>query len=139
MREKTAAILWVVCIFAVNGSVRGENSDEPRSTITTDVVTISAEQQYEFVQPGSESALAIHFELKKDWHFYASAKTAPGAMNLKVKPSDKDIIVFSEPIFPPAQMYFDKSSGKKLEVFSDKFTVFLPFSVARTEFETGKT
>ena len=139
MREKTAAILWVVCIFAVNGSVRGENANEPRSTITTDVVTISVEQQYEFVQPGSESALAVHFELKKDWHFYASAKTAPGAMNLKVKPSDKDIIAFSEPIFPPAQMYFDKSSGKKLEVFSGKFTVFLPFSVARTEFETGKT
>ncbi len=139
MREKTAAILWVVCIFAVNGSVRGENADEPRSTITTDVVTISVEQQYEFVQPGSESALAVHFELKKDWHFYASAKTAPGGMNLKIKPSAKDYISFSRPIFPQPQLYFDKVSNKKLEVFSDKFTVFLPFSVARTEFETGRT
>ncbi len=139
MRKKSAAILWVVCIFAVNGSVRGESADEPRSTITTDVVTISVEQQYETVLPGSKSALAIHFELKKDWHFYASAKTAPGAVNLKIKPSAKDYISFSRPIFPQPQLYFDKVSNKKLEVFSDKFTVFLPFSVARTEFETGKT
>ena len=139
MREKSAAILWVVCIFAVNGSVRGENAGEPRSTITTDVVTISVEQQYETVLPGSKSALAIHFELKKDWHFYASAETAPGGMNLKIEPSTSEYISFSQPIFPQSQSYFDKSSGKKLDVFSDKFTVFLPFSVARTEFETGKT
>jgi thiol:disulfide interchange protein len=130
MRKKTAAILCVVCIFAVNGFVRGENADEPCSTITTDVVTISVEQQYEFVQPGSESALAVHFELKKDWHFYASAETAPGGMNLKIKPSASDYINFSQAIFPQSESYFDKSSGKKLEVFGDKFTVFLPFSVS---------
>ncbi len=130
MREKTAAILCVICVFAVNGSIRGETAGGPRSTVTADVVTISVEQQYGFVRPGGESALAVHFELKKDWHFYASGETAPGGMNLKIEPSTSDYISFSQPIFPQSQSYFDKSSGKKLEVFSEKFTVFLPFRVS---------
>jgi thiol:disulfide interchange protein DsbD len=73
--------------------------------------------------------LAVHFKLKKDWHFYASAETAPGGMNLKLSPSSEKYINFSEPIFPQPHLYFDKSSGKNLEVFSDEFTVFLPFNV----------
>ncbi|GAI77373.1 unnamed protein product [marine sediment metagenome] len=51
-------------------------------------------------------------------------------MNLKIKPSTEGFIAFSEAIFPPSQMYFDESSGQKLEVFSDNFTVHLPFKVA---------
>jgi len=127
MREKAAAILWTVCVFAVNCCAWGENAAVNASA--NDVAAISVEQQYEVVQPGSESALAVHFELKKDWHFYASAETAPGQMNLKLKPSARDHITFAEPIFPQPRIYFDKTSGKTLEVFSDKFTVFLPFSV----------
>lgn len=135
MREKAAVILWSILIFAVNAFA----VPAPDSTITTDVVTISVEQQYETVRPGSESALAIHFELKKDWHFYASAKTAPGGMNLKLKPTAEEHISFSEPIFPPSQLYFDQFSGKRLEVFSNKFTVFLPFSVSGAQPRTGES
>ena len=51
-------------------------------------------------------------------------------MNLKITPSDGRYITFSEPIFPAPVMYFDKSSDQKLEVFSDKFTVFIPFVAA---------
>ena len=127
MRNKAAVILWLILLFAPDGFA----VPPPGNIIKTDVVTVSVEQQYEAVRPGSKSALAICFELKKDWHFYASAKTAPGGMNLKIKPFEKEsrTIVFSKAIFPQSQSYFDKSSGKKLEVFSDKFTVFLPFSV----------
>jgi len=125
MREKAAFILSLIFIFAVNGL----SASSPDSVIKTDVVNISVEQQYDAVRPGGESALAVRFELKKDWHFYASAKTAPGATNLKIKPSAEKFIIFSEPIFPPPHLYFDKSSKKKLEVFSNEFTVFLPFSV----------
>ena len=125
MRKKAAVILWSVLFFAVNALA----IPTPDSVIKTDVVTISLEQQYDVVQPGSKSALAIHFELKKDWHFYASAKITQGQMNLKIKPSAEKLINFSEPIFPQPHLYFDRSSGKKLEVFSDKFTVFLPFSI----------
>jgi len=135
MQEKSAVILCLILIFAVNGLA----APAPANIVKTDIVTISVEQQYEAVRPGSESALAIHFEMQKDWHFYASAKTTPGGMNLKIKPSAKDYISFSEPIFPASEWYFDKTSDKKLQVFSNKFTVFLPFNVARTEFETGET
>jgi len=134
MWKKAAVILCLIFIFAVNGLA----ILPPAGVIKTDVVTISVEQQYKQVRPGSKSALAIHFELKKDWHFYASAETAPGKMNLKLKPSaEEDYISFSEPIFPQPHLYFDKSSKKTLEVFSDKFTVFLPFSVESILLRTG--
>ena len=125
MQKKAAVILCLILFFAINGLAAPPDS----GVIKTDVVTISVEQQYEVVEPGSKSALAVHFKLKKDWHFYASAETAPGGMNLKLTPSSEKFTSFSEPIFPQPHLYFDKSSGKNLEVFSDEFTVFLPFNV----------
>ena len=127
MRKKTAVILCLILLFAVNDFAIPPSCN----IIKTDIVTISVEQQYERVQPGSKSALAIHFELQKDWHFYASAKTAPGGMNLKIKPSFPSYIDFSEPIFPEAELYLDGALEKKLEVFSGNFTVFLPFTVSQ--------
>ena len=106
MRKKAAVILCSILLLVVNGLA----VPPPGNIIKTDTVTITVEQQYESVQPGVESALAIHFELKEDWHFYASAKTAPGGMNLKLKPLMDEYISFSEPIFPPPKDYFDKSS-----------------------------
>ena len=134
MQKKAAVILCLILVSAVNGLAAPPDG----GVIKTDVVTISVERQYETVEPGSKSALAVHFELKKDWHFYASAETAPGGMNLKLAPSSEKFISFSEPIFPQPHLYFDKSSGKKLEVFSDKFTVFLPFSVYEFDLIAGK-
>ena len=126
MRNKIADILFLVLIFAAN-TFAAPPSD---SVIKTDIVTISVEKQHNIVKPNSNSALALHFEMEKDWHFYASAQTAPGGMNLKIKPSaDGNSINFSEPIFPQPHLYFDKFTGGKLEVFSDRFTIFLPFSI----------
>lgn len=126
MRVKTVAILLALLIFTVSGFAESS----PDGIIKTDIVTVSVENQYEAVEPNGSSALAVHFALKKNWHFYASAETAPGGMNLKVKPASPDYIRFSEPIFPESQLYFDKSLGIKLTVFSDEFTVFLPFTVS---------
>jgi len=135
MQKKVAVIFCLILISAANGLA----GPSPGGVIKTEVVTISVEQQYEAVRPGSKSALAVHFELAKDWHFYASAKTAPGGVNLMVKPSaEEDGISFYEPIFPQPHLYFDKSLGKKLEVFSDEFTVFLPFSVHELDLTGGK-
>ena len=100
--------------------------------VKTDVVTVTVRQQYQAVRPGTTSALALNFELTQGWHFYASADTAPGGMNLKIKPVAQGYISFAEPLFPRAHRYFDKSSDKTLDVFSDEFTVFLPFSVAES-------
>ena len=134
MRKKTTVILWSILIFAVNGFAAS-----PAGIIKTDIATISVEQQYEAVQPGGKSVLAIRFEAAKDWHFYASAETAPGGMNLKLDPSAEKFVTFSEPIFPEPHLYFDKSSGEKLKVFSDKFTVFLPFSVSGVQLKPGES
>ena len=135
MRKKTTVIfLWSILIFAVNGFAAS-----PAGIIKTDIATISVEQQYEAVQPGGKSVLAVRFEAAKDWHFYASAETAPGGMNLKLDPSAEKFVTFSEPIFPEPHLYFDKSSGEKLKVFSDKFTVFLPFSVSGVQLKPGES
>jgi len=128
MRRKAAVILLYVLLFAHNGFA----VSAPGDTTKTDIVTISVEQQYEAVRPGGESALAVRFELKKDWHFDASAETTAAGMNLKLKPICPDYISFSEPVFPRPHSYFDKTLGKKLDVFAGTFTVFLPFTVSRT-------
>jgi thiol:disulfide interchange protein len=126
MREKATCFLCLVLISAADGFA----ASSAGRVVKTDVVTISLEKQHEIVKPDSNSAFAIHFELKKDWHFYASGATAPGGVNLKLTPSSERYITFSEPIFPQPHLYYDKSLGKNLEVFSGKFTVFLPFSVS---------
>jgi len=98
-------------------------------TLKADVFEVSISRQYESVRPGGKSAFAISFNLEKDWHFYASEKTAPGGMNLKVKPSAEKSVTFLPAVFPKPHMYFDRSSGSSLEVFSDSFTVYVPFVV----------
>jgi len=125
MHKRFAVILCLILSLSVSGSAG--------TTIKTEVVTVSVGQQYDSVQPGGESALAVHFDLKKDWHFYASAKTAPGGMNLKITPASKGQIKFAAPVFPKGHLYFDKSSSQKLDVFSDRFTVYLPFNIARSQ------
>jgi thiol:disulfide interchange protein len=104
-----------------------------------DVVTFWAEQQFDVVAPGGKGAVAIHFELEKDWHFYASAGTAPGGMNLKFDPNQNlsGILKFDKPIWPKSELYYDESLEKKLDVFSDKFTVYLPFSVSADVIKTS--
>jgi thiol:disulfide interchange protein len=127
MREK-AGVLCLILIFAIDGLATPSAS----SVIKNDVVTISLEEQHEVVGPNSVSALAVRFEAAKGWHFYADEKTAPGGMNLKLKPSaEKDFVIFSAPIFPKPHSYIDKNLNEKLEVFSGEFTVFLPFKVSK--------
>ena len=82
--------------------------------------------QYDAVKPDSNSAIQIKFNLEKDWHFYADAKTAPQGMSLKITPQGKGLI-FSEPVFPQSQIYFDKVTNQKLAVYSGSFAVSVPF------------
>jgi len=95
-----------------------------------DVFKVSIDKQHEMVRPGGESAVALRFSLKDNWHFYASPKTAPGGMNLKIKPAAQGHITFSAPVYPRSQSYFDKLSNTTLDVFSDDFDIFIPFSIA---------
>ena len=127
MREKTGVFAAVVLLF-VSCAFCSQTAERRR----VDVVGFSVAQRYEEVGPGGESAFAIRFELDKGWHFYASSKTAPGRMNLRIKPAEKGSkwLVFGRAIFPESGTYFDNAMGKKLAVFSGSFTVYVPFSVA---------
>ena len=88
-------------------------------------VTISVRPQFDSVRPDSSSALAVDFELAGDWHFYASGISA-----LQVKAgSDSNLVSFSEAIFPPSHTYYVKELNESYDVFSDTFTVYLPFQV----------
>jgi len=124
MRKKEAVLFLILVLPA--GDV---SAAVPPDAIKSDVVTIWLQQQHDFVNPYSRSALAVHFQLAEGWHFYASEKTAPCGINLTLRPSASGVINFSAPIFPKPRLYFDKSLGKKLEVFSNSFTVYLPFAV----------
>ncbi len=98
--------------------------------VKVDVVTISAQQQYAELKPASDSAVAIEFELEKGWYFYASPKTAPGGMNIKiVGSSNNTAVTFSDPVLPAGKLYVDKTLNKELEILSGKFTIFLPFGL----------
>lgn len=125
MLHKALAILF---ILATAGTIAGQTTQRQK----VNVVTFWAEQQFDEVAPGDNSAIAIHFELEDGWHFYASADTAPGGMNLKFDPNEQVLRVFSfsKPIFPKADWLFDEALGKKVEVIGGKFTVYLPFKVA---------
>jgi thiol:disulfide interchange protein len=98
-----------------------------------DVVTFWAQQQFDNVPPAGKGAVAIHFDLEKDWHFYASANTAPGGMNLKIEPNEQGgthILKFDKPIWPKSEKFYDPALDVNLDVFSGRFTVYLPFTVA---------
>jgi thiol:disulfide interchange protein DsbD len=84
--------------------------------------------QHQPVAPDSNSAIQIQFNLAKDWHFYADEKTAPEGMELKVTGQGQGL-VFGKAVFPKGDLYFDKFTGKKLEVFSNNFSIYLPFAV----------
>jgi len=130
MTKHLNALLLCIVFFVISAAQPPCEGSPPR--FKHDVFELSVQHQYDAVRPGSKSALALHFSLKKDWHFYASAKTAPGGMNLKIKPSAKEAVSFSGPVLPRQHMYFDKASGMRLEVFSDDFTVYIPYAAAST-------
>jgi thiol:disulfide interchange protein len=125
MSRKILAALFVLMIA---GAVAAQTTQRQK----VDVVSFWAEQQYDAAAPGGKSAVAIHFELENGWHFYASADTAPGGMNLKLEPNEQGsrVLIFSKPIFPKADWLYDEALGKKVEVIGGKFTAYLPFSVA---------
>jgi thiol:disulfide interchange protein len=127
MNMRKIIIAIIAALFAA-GSITSLTPEKRK----VDVVTFWAQQQYDTVPPADKSAIAIHFDLEKDWHFYASADNAPGGMNLKLEPNEQGekFLKFSKPIWPKSEKFYDAALEKKLDVFSGSFTVYLPFTVA---------
>jgi thiol:disulfide interchange protein len=94
--------------------------------IKDDFVEIELIFQHEPVSPDSNSAVRIKFNLEKDWYFYADKNTAPQQMALKIIPQGQELI-FSKPVMPPSNSYFDKITNSKLAVYSGNFSIFIPF------------
>jgi len=132
MRIRTSGILIVFALLST-GAIAAEVSQRQK----INVVTFWAEQQFDTVSPGGKSAVAIHFELEKDWHFYASADSPPGGMNLKLEPNEQGtkVLSFGKPIFPKPGWIYDDALGKKIAVIGDTFTVYLPFTVSESSGE----
>ncbi|MGA2677914.1 MAG: cytochrome c biogenesis protein CcdA [Sedimentisphaerales bacterium] len=132
MRIRTSGILIVFALLSA-GVIAAEVPQRQK----INVVTFWAEQQFDTVSPGGKSAIAIHFELEKDWHFYASADSPPGGMNLKLEPNEQGtkVLSFGKPIFPKAGRIYDDALQKKIDVIGNTFAVYLPFTVAESSGE----
>jgi thiol:disulfide interchange protein len=127
MKQKVAFFFITLSVFSFAVFLPEVRASE---RIIAEHVTVSINRQFPAVRPQSSSALALSFETEKDWHFYASAKTAPGGANLKVKASSKnDFLRFSEPLFPQSEIFEDKLSGEKVDTFNGNFTIYIPFTV----------
>jgi thiol:disulfide interchange protein len=116
----------VLTAFSFPFSVSASNQ------IKDDFAEIKLSFKYEPVAPKSENLLYITFSLAKDWHFYADEKTTPEGMSLKITAGGKGLI-FSEPVFPKAQTYFDKVTNQKQAVYSGQFSVYVPFKTEAVE------
>jgi thiol:disulfide interchange protein len=136
MKKPNAQIaksVFVLAFFLAQAANAADRQSQHRpESAKIDIVSISVQQQYEAIRPGQSSALAIRFALKENWHFYASAKTAPGQMNLKIR-TDAEGLNFEQPGFPASEKYYDKATKANLEVFSGTFTVYVPFKTSTAE------
>ena len=132
MRIRTSGILIVFALLSA-GAIAADVPQRQK----VNVVTFWAEQQFDMVAPGGKSAIAIHFELEKDWHFYASAENAPGGMNLKLEPNEQGtkVLSFGKPIFPKPGWFYDEALKKKIDVIGGDFAVYLPFTVSESSGE----
>lgn len=133
MRIRTSGILIVFALLSA-GAIAAESPQRQK----VNVVTFWAEQQFDTVSPGGKSAIAVHFELEKDWHFYASSGTAPANnMNLKLEPNEQGtkVLSFGKPIFPKPGWIYDDALHKKIDVIGGDFAVYLPFTVAESSGE----
>ncbi len=135
MRKRAGAILWIIYIFVAACSAWGQNAVE--------LAKYGQEFSSAHLEPArmnSKPGIAVIFEGTDDLHYYARPQTAP-AEGLELKVEAKcDILSFAEPVFPKWK-FFQEPTGKKVEVHSGNFTVFVPFSnelvVGTTETKKG--
>ena len=83
----------------------------------------------------SRQGVAVIFEGTEGLHYYAKPETAPAAgFELKVE-ADSNDFEFGEVVFPRWSI-FEDLTGSKVEVFSGRFTVFIPIIAVRAPTKT---
>ncbi len=133
MREKSAAIFWVVLVFAVTGGAWSENASGSASTASVELARYEKEFSSARIEPArmdGQSGVAVIFEGTDDLHYYAKPETASAAgFELKVEAKSDDF-GFGEAVFPKWEIFTD-SVGSKVEVYAGNFTVFVPIIAVR--------
>ncbi len=122
MRERAAAIFWIICIFATACCAFGQNAVE----LARHGQEFS-NARLEPAQMRSKPGIAVIFEGTDDLHYYVELETAPArGFELKVE-AKSDVFSFGESVFPKWEIFQDPT-GNKVEVYAGNFTVFVPFA-----------
>ncbi|MCE5339806.1 MAG: thioredoxin family protein [Planctomycetaceae bacterium] len=90
--------------------------------VSDELAAIQIILQHPAVTPGVSSAIEIKLDVAKDWHFYADGENA-----LKIT-AQGNKLYFSKPVFTKSHPYFDKLTNQNINVYSETFSVFIPFT-----------
>lgn len=145
MQKKTTVTLWIVSLFASTYCTSGQSLNNAADTIPTDTVAapielIRHEKEFSNVRivparTGSDSGMAVSFDGTDDLHYYAKPETAPaGGFKLKVE-AKSDNFEFGKAVFPKWKIFTDPT-GKKVQVFAGRFTIFVPIKAVKTSKNT---
>ena len=148
----------VLIVFAAAGVAFALDlgSMTPAKISNSDLVKFTIEQRYDNTAHQT-NAIAVHFQVDEDWHFYADPCDAPGGAALKViaieepnafevikKNPDKHYMSFNQwdwlrPILPAGEIYNDEITGTTTKIITGKFTVYLLFKQKLVSSMTGST
>ncbi|MDO8302117.1 MAG: cytochrome c biogenesis protein CcdA, partial [Sedimentisphaerales bacterium] len=130
------SILAAQLLFGISAFAAEPNS--VANIPTAELVKFTVENQYDTIAPGAKTAVAINFDVNKDWHFYSNKETAPGGVSLAIEPNSSEFFSFEPPIIPKGQTYNDKFTGTTTDILTEKFTVYLPLT-AKANAITGSS
>jgi thiol:disulfide interchange protein len=131
MGKYAAIALRLISVLAVNGPASSQPAGiTDANTGNTPVELVRYEKEFstarlEPARMGQYAGTAVIFEGTDGLHYYAKAETAPAAgFELKVE-AKSDKFEFGRTIFPKWHT-FTEGLGSKIEVYSGRFTVFVP-------------
>jgi len=127
-----AGAVWIVGIFISTSLAPGQETTEPNSKDVVTSGTELARYEQEFssasIEParlGLDAGIAVVFDGTDELHYYARTETAPSPENKLTVLAESEDFDLGRAIYPKWSTFTDPS-GKKVEVYAGKFTVFIP-------------
>ena len=152
MREETlsksksailAGAVWIVGIFISASLAPGQETTEPNSKDVVTSGTELARYEQEFssasIEParlGLDAGIAVVFDGTDELHYYARTETAPSPENKLTVLAESEDFDLGRAIYPKWSTFTDPS-GKKVEVYAGKFTVFIPIQKIKDTVKTA--
>ena len=134
MGDRATAIRWAAIVLiaascACAQAARAEAALPGNAIELARHLNESSSVRIEPARLESKPGIALFFDGTDDLHYYAKPETAP-APGLELKAAAKaEYFSFEPAVFPKWQILTD-ALGEKIEVFSGKFTIFLPMTPA---------